>query len=173
MFKLKVSKSEHKIIKERLNLVETNNYDYVLTDDKELVEDDKVNIVFNTSEIIRVSNMLDLIVRGKEVHISGNNEFGQKSIESRNFLYFIVEDDDVFGVLSNTRLLIRTKLYEIEELLKHKNFIRVSKYCLVNIGKIDYIKPALNSKLDLLLKNSEHLEVNRGYLKDFKKALEI
>ena len=173
MFKLKVTKNEHKIIKERLNLVETTNYDYVLTDDKELVEDDKVNIVFNTSEIIKVSNMLDLIVRGEEIHISGNNEFGQKSVESRNFLYFIVEDDDVFGVLSNTRLLIRTKLYEIEELLKHKNFIRISKYCLVNIGKIDYIKPALNSKLDLLLKNSEHLEVNRGYLKDFKKALEI
>ncbi len=173
MFKLKVSKSEHKIIKERLNLVETINYDYILTDDKELIEEGKINIVFNSAEIIRVTNLLDLIVKGEELNVIGSNEFGQKSVESRNFHYFIVEEDDVFGVLSNTRLLIKTKLYELEELLKHKNFIRISKYCLVNIGKIDYIKPALNSKLDLLLKNSEHLEVNRGYLKDFKKALEI
>ncbi len=173
MFKLKVSKSEHKIIKERLNLVETINYNYLLTDDKELIEDDKVNIVFNSSEITRVTKLLDLIVRGEELYVIGSNEFGQKSVESRNFFYFIVEDEDVYGVLMNTRLLIKTKLYEIEELLEHKDFIRVSKYCLVNIGKIDYIKPALNSKLDLLLKNSEHLEVNRGYLKDFKKALEI
>lgn len=173
MFKLKVSKSEHKIIKERLNLVETINYNYLLTDDKELIEDDKVNIVFNSSEITRVTKLLDLIVRGEELYIIGSNEFGQKSVESRNFFYFIVEDEDVYGVLMNTRLLIKTKLYEIEKQLEHKDFIRVSKYCLVNIGKIDYIKPALNSKLDLLLKNSEHLEVNRGYLKDFKKALEI
>ena len=173
MFKLKVSKSEHKIIKERLNLVETTKYDYILTDDKDLVEDDKVNIVFSSAEIIRVTKLLDLIVRGEELHITGSNEFGQKSIESRNFYYFIVEEDAVFGVLSNTRLLIKTKLYEIEKLLEHKDFIRITKYCLVNIGKIDYIKPALNSKLDLLLKNTEHLEVNRGYLKDFKKALEI
>ena len=56
----------------------------------------------------------------------------------------IVEEDDVYGVLSNTRMLIKSKLYEIETLLEHKNFIRISKYCLVNIGKIDYIKPALN-----------------------------
>ncbi len=173
MFNLKVSKSEHKIIKERLNLVETVNYDYVLTDDKELIEDDKVNIVFNEAEITRVTKLLDLIVRGEELYIIGNNEFGQKSVESRNFYYFIVEDEDVYGVLNNTRLLIRSKLYEIDKLLEHKNFIRISKYCLVNIGKIDYIKPALNSKLDLLLKNNEHLEVNRGYYKDFKKALEI
>jgi len=173
MFKLKVSKNEHKIIKERLNLVETSNYEYVLTNDKELIEDDKVNIVFNSSEIIKVTKLLDLIVRGEEIHVIGNNEFGQKNVESRNFYYFIVEDEDVYGVLNNSRLLINTKLYEIEELLKHKDFIRISKFCLVNIGKIDYIKPALNSKLDLLLKNSEHLEVNRGYLKDFKKALEI
>ena len=173
MFKLKVSKNEHKIIKERLNLVESISYDYILTDDKELIEDDKVNIVFNASEIIRVTKLLDLIVRGEELYIIGNNEFGQKSVESRNFYYFIVEEDDVFGVLSNTRMLVNSKLYEIEKLLEHKDFIRISKYCLVNIGKIDYIKPALNSKLDLLLKNSEHLEVNRGYLKKFKKALEI
>ena len=173
MFKLKVSKSEHKIIKERLNLIETVNYDYLLTDDKELIEDDKVNIVFGPAEVIRVSKLLDLIVKGEELFVIGSNEFGQKSVESRNFYYFIVEEDDVFGVLSNARLLVKTKLYEIEKLLEHKDFIRISKYCLVNIGKIDYIKPALNSKLNLLLKNSEHLEVNRGYLKDFKKALEI
>jgi hypothetical protein len=173
MFNLKVSKSEHKIIKERLNLVETVDYDYVLTDDKELTEDDKINIVFGLADIVKVSNLLDLIVKGEELYIVGSNEFGQKSVESRNFYYFIVEEDDVYGVLSNTRMLIKSKLYEIETLLENKNFIRISKYCLVNIGKIDYIKPALNSKLDLLLKNKEHLEVNRGYYKDFKKALEI
>ncbi len=173
MFKLKLSKNEHKIIKERLRLVETVNYEYLLTDDKALVEDDKINIVFNLSEITKITKLLDLIVKGEEIHIVGNNEFGQKSVESRNFYYFIVEDEDVYGVLNNTRLLIKIKLYELEELLKNKDFIRISKYCLVNIGKIDYIKPALNSKLDLLLKNSEHLEVNRSYLKDFKKALEI
>jgi len=173
MFKLKVDKDEHKIIKERLRLVETIVYDYVLTNDKELVEDDKINIVFNKANLPKVSNMLDLIVKGEDIFVIGTNEFGQKSVEARNIYYFIVDDEDVYAVLSNTRLLVRMKLYEIEELLLPKNFIRVSKYCLVNIGKIDYIRPALNSKLDLLMRNKEHVEVNRAYLKEFKKALKI
>jgi len=173
MFKLKVSNNEHKVVKEKLKLVETPKYSYVITDDKNLVEDNKLNIVFNFAEINKVSSLLDLIVKGEELYITGNNEFGQKSVESRNFYYFIVEDDDVFGVLGQTRLLIRMKLYEIEKLLESKDFIRTSKYCLVNIGKIDYIKSALNSKLDLLLMNGDHVEVNRSYLKDFKKALKV
>ena len=89
------------------------------------------------------------------------------------WIWFLVEEYVVFGLLHNTRLIIRMKLYEIEELLAHKDFIRVSKFCLVNIGKIDYIKPALNSKLDLLMSNGDHLEVNRAYLRDFKEALKI
>ena len=173
MFKLKVSKGEQKQIKERLRLVETPRYSYVVTDDKELVEEDKLNLVFNHAEIPKVSRLLDLIVKGEELYITGNNEFGQKSVECRNYYYFIVEGDDVYGVLHDTKLLIRMKLYEIEELLLNKDFIRISKYCLVNIGKIEYIKTALNSKLDLLLKNQDHVEVNRSYLKDFKAALKL
>lgn len=173
MFRLKVKEEEHKKIKERLNLVESLNYNYVLTDDKDLSENDKINIVFNQANIPKVSKLLDLIVRGEEAYLVGSNEFGQKHVECRNFYYFIVEDEDVYGVLNNTKLLIRQKLYELDELLQSKDFIRVSKYCLVNIGKIAYIKPELNSKLNLLMKNDDHVEVNRGYYKEFKKALKI
>ena len=173
MFKLKVSSSEHKIVKDRLELVETPNYSYVITDDKTLVEEDKINIVYNNALIPRVSKLLDLIVKGEELYLNGYNEFGQKSVESRSFHYFTVEEEDVFGVLQDTKLIIKLKLYEIDELLANKDFIRVSKYCLVNIGKIEYIKTALNSKLDLLMKNGDHCEVNRSYLKDFKEALKL
>lgn len=171
MFKLKVDKTEHKILKERLAIVETPKYKYVITDDKTQVEEDKINIVFNHADIPKISSLLDLIVKGEELYITGYNEFGQKSVECRNFQYFIVDGDDLVGVLHDTRLIIRMKLYEVEELLQDKDFIRVSKYCIVNIGKIDYIRSALNSKLDLLMKNGDHCEVNRSYLKDFKTAL--
>jgi len=173
MFKLKVKQAEHKTIKERLSLVETPIYQYVITDDKTLVEDDKINIVFNHADIPKISSLLDLIVQGEELYITGYNEFGQKSVECRNIQYFIVEADEVYGVLHDTKLIIKMKLYEIEELIANKDFIRVSKFCLVNIGKIDYIRSALNSKLDLLMKNGDHCEVNRSYLKEFKDALKI
>ncbi|QMS85008.1 LytTR family DNA-binding domain-containing protein [Candidatus Xianfuyuplasma coldseepsis] len=173
MFKLNVKHADKKTIKERLNVVETPQYKYVLTDDKESVEDDKINIVFPHAEIPQVSSLLDWIVKGEELYITGYNQFGQKRVECRNIQYFIVETEDVFAVLHDSKLIVKLKLYEIEELLQHKEFIRVSKYCLVNIGKIEYIRSALNSKLDLQMKNGDHCEVNRSYLKDFKAALEL
>lgn len=173
MFKLKVTHSKHKIIKERLNLVETPNYSYVITDDGSMVEDDKINIVFNSADITKVNNLLDLIVKGEPIYISGYNQFGQKRIESRNIQYIMTQQDDVYAVLHDTKLLINMKLYELEELLAFKDFIRVSKYCLVNIGKIDYIRTLLNSKLELQMNNGDLCEVNRSYLKAFKKALKL
>ena len=173
MFKLKVNEDKHKSITDRLSLVETSNYDYVLTNDKSEIEEDKINIVFNEVDIPKVNRILDWIVKGEDVHITGSNQYGQKMVEARNFYYFIVEGDTLYGVLHNTRLIVRMKLYEVEELLQDKNFIRISKYSIVNIGKIDYIKTALNSKLNLLMKNKDHLEVNRGYLKEFKAALKL
>lgn len=173
MFKLNLSRGDKKDIANRLRLVETPRYTYVVTDDKELTEPDKINIVFPHAELTRTSRMLDWIVRGEDVYISGYNAYGQKTVECRNIQYILVEQDDVIAVLSQTRLTLKHKLYELEELLQDKDFIRVSKYCLVNIGKIDYIQSAFNSKLDLQMANGDHCEVNRSYLKAFKEALKL
>ena len=173
MFKLKVKHSEHKIMKERLKLVETPTYDYVITDDKSLVEDDKINIVFNQAEIPKVNDLLDLIVQGEAVFITGYNQYGQKRVECRNIHYITTEQDEVYAILHDTKINVKMKLYELEELLASKDFIRVSKYCLVNIGKINYIRSLLNSKLELEMNNGDLCEVNRSYLKTFKKALKL
>lgn len=173
MFKLKVKYDKHKIIKERLKLTETSNYSYVITDDKNLVEEDKLNIVFNHSDISKVKDMLDLIVQGESVYITGYNQYGQKRVECRDIQYIKSEQDDVYAILQNIKLIVKMKLYELEELLAKKQFIRVSKYCLVNIGKINYIRALLNSKLELQMNNGDLCEVNRNYLKKFKEALKL
>lgn len=173
MFKLKVKNAKHKIIKERLKLTETQKYSYVITDDKDLVEEDKLNIVFNHSDIPKVKDILDLIVQGEAIYITGYNQYGQKRVECRDIEYINTEKDDVYAVLYNTKLIVKMKLYEFEELLSAKQFIRVSKFCLVNIGKINYIRPLLNSKLELQMNNGDLCEVNRNYLKKFKEALKL
>lgn len=173
MFKLKVKDKEHQNIKEQLKLKESPNYSYVITDDKNLVEEDKINIVFNHSHILEMNKVLDLIVKGQEIYINGYNQFGEKRVECRNIHYIISQQDDVYAVLFQTKLIVKMKLYELEELLLDKQFIRVSKYCLVNIGKINYIRSLLNSKLELQMDNGDLCEVNRYYLKEFKEALKL
>lgn len=173
MYKLKVPKKRRDDIKKVLRVTDSIEYDYVLTTDKDLVEDDKINIVFSEDQLAKVSKILDLIAKGEDVYITGYDSIGQKNIESRYIHYFTIEDEDVYAVLSKQKFIVKMKMYELEDLLKEKHFIRVSKYTLVNINKIEYIKPALNSKLVLLMKNKDQVEVNRHYYKTFKKTLNI
>lgn len=173
MFKLKVPKHDRQRIKEKLNIVDGKDYEYVITTDPSLTEEDKINIVFPEEESEKVNRILDAIVKGEDIFITGENEHGIKHLESRKIHYFMVVDDDVRAFLNNASFIVKHKLYELEALLKDKYFIRVSKYALVNINKIDYIKPAFNSKLLLLMRNGEEVEVNRRYYKTFKKTLNL
>lgn len=173
MFKLKVPKKQRETIRDKLKIANPIEYEYVLTTDKDLIEEDKINIVFDEEHVDKIVKILDLLAKGEDVFITGYNELGQKNIESRYVHYFTIEDDDVIAVLNKYRFIIKMKLYEVEALLKDKHFIRVSKYALVNINRIDYIKPAMNSKLILLMKNGDEVEVNRHYYKTFKETLNL
>jgi DNA-binding LytR/AlgR family response regulator len=173
MFKLKVPKQDRQRLKETLNIVDSQEYEYVITTDETRVEKDKINIVFSEDKSEKVNKILDAIAKGEDVFITGENEHGIKHLESRKIHYFMVVNDEVRAFLSDVSFIVKHKLYELEELLKNKHFIRVSKYALVNINKIDYIKPAFNSKLLLLMRNKEEVEVNRRYYKGFKKTLNL
>ncbi|XMB87436.1 LytTR family DNA-binding domain-containing protein [Mycoplasmatota bacterium WC44] len=170
MFKLKPNNKE---LSDKLNLVETTNYNYVLTTSNELCEDNKINIVFNENHTHEINKLLDLIINGEEVYLTGHNERGQKRVEVRSMQYVETFGDDVYLVMQDYRLLTKNKLYQLEEILKEKDFIRVSKSHLVNIGKIRYIKPAINSKIELIMNNDDIVEVKRTYLKNFKETLKI
>lgn len=66
---------------------------------------------------------------------------------------------------------IREKLYEVEGMLHEKEFIRINKSQIVNKKAIKEIIPSFNSKITLLMKNSEKLTVTRNYNQSFKRSI--
>ncbi|MDE6218874.1 MAG: LytTR family transcriptional regulator [Lachnospiraceae bacterium] len=60
------------------------------------------------------------------------------------------------------------KLYEVEEKIGKCGFARISKSVIVNIRKIQMIKPQLNGRFEAVLDNGEHLIVNRHYVSALK-----
>ena len=63
------------------------------------------------------------------------------------------------------------RLYELEEMLRGRTFLRVQKGVLLNLMKIRSIKPALGGRYTALLKNEEEVVISRKYVADLKKAL--
>jgi DNA-binding LytR/AlgR family response regulator len=170
MFKLKTTNPEW--IK-RLQIPKATQYKIVVTDDPAQMEDDKVNVVFPAGQIHEVETLLPLLYYKEPVYFSGSNERGSTRVESQEIYYIESFGDDVFLSLKNTKLKTSDRLYQIEEQLTTKDFVRISKSVIVNLAKIHYIQPALNAKLRLELINGEVLDVNRTYIKSFKQSMKL
>ena len=69
------------------------------------------------------------------------------------------------------RGLCDNAVYELEEMLLGKHFLRVSKSTLLNLMKVSAIKPALNSRFTAVLFSGEQVVITRKYVPELKKAL--
>lgn len=85
--------------------------------------------------------------------------------------YIEAVDNHVFLYTLKQVYETRQKLYELEELLKEKYFLRVSKALLINLMKVRSIKPALNGRFSAVLQNGEEIIISRKYVPELKAAL--
>ncbi len=171
MFKLKVKGSNKNEISERLDIQKSKDYTYVVTNDKDCIEESKINIVFSENHLDEVDDLLDKIMRGNPYYVYGYCRLGEARLESDEILYFQTVETEVYAVTKKQNYLVKEKLYQLEEELVRKPFVRVSKSVIVNLSRIKFINPLLNYKLELEMENGTKIEVNRSYMKQFKKAL--
>jgi len=67
---------------------------------------------------------------------------------------------------------IRKRLYQVYDELADNGFVQISKYCIMNINKLEEIKPLANSHLEAVLSNGKCLYVTRKYLANIKRHLQ-
>ena len=97
---------------------------------------------------------------GRDLEVPVVDVFYAESVDNRVFLY---TEKDSFEV--------RLKLYELEEKLSGRSFIRVQKSMLLNLMKVRAVRPALSGRYSALLKNGEEIIISRKYVMDLKNAL--
>ena len=85
--------------------------------------------------------------------------------------YIEAVDNKVFLYTVKQVYETRQKLYELEELLREKYFLRVSKSLLLNLMKVRAIKPALNGRFTAVLQSGEEIIISRKYVPELKAAL--
>ncbi len=96
----------------------------------------------------------------RQYEISVTDIFYIESVDNKGFIY---TKDKVYET--------RQKLYELEEILRKKNFLRISKSMLLNLMKVDSIKPSVNGRFTAVLYSGEQVVISRKYVPDLKKAL--
>ena len=110
-------------------------------------------------------------VKSRQGRLSAQKDGQSIEIPVIDIFYAESVDNRVFIYTSKESYEIRLKLYELEEMLKTKSFLRVQKSMLINLMKIKAIKPALSGRYTALLKNGEEIVISRKYVADLKTAL--
>ena len=110
-------------------------------------------------------------VKSRQGRLSAQKDGQSIEIPVIDIFYAESVDNRVFIYTSKESYEIRLKLYELEEMLKTKSFLRVQKSMLINLMKIKSIKPALSGRDTALLKNGEEIVISRKYVADLKTAL--
>ena len=92
-------------------------------------------------------------------------------LDTEKILYIETVDKRTFVYTQDETYESNLKLYEIEQQLLEKDFLRVSKATIVNIRMIKSLKSDINRKIRVTLKNGEQIVVSRMYSDELRRKL--
>lgn len=110
-------------------------------------------------------------VKSRQGQLTGSMDDMQFEIPLGDIFYIESVDNKTFAYTQSEVYELRQKLYEAEDLLREKHFLRTSKSTLLNLMKISAIKPALNGRFTAVLFSGEETVISRKYVPELKKAL--
>lgn len=110
-------------------------------------------------------------IKARQGSLAGNLDGDIYEIPILDVLYIESVDNRTFLYTQDQTYESKKRIYELEEVLKNRHFTRISKSSIVNLLKIQSIRPALNGRFSAILCNGEEIIISRKYVADFKKVL--
>ena len=92
-------------------------------------------------------------------------------LETDKILYIEAVDRKTFVYTNSENYESELKLYEIEQELIERDFLRISKNSIVNLRKIKSLKADVNRKIRITLQNGEQIVVSRMYSDELRRKL--
>ena len=136
------------------------------------IERDKPEILeIRCHEISDEVREIVAFVKSRQGQLTGTADDRMYEIAVSDIFYIESVDNKTFIYCKNREYETKQKLYELEEILREKHFLRVSKSVLLNLMKVGSIKPALNSRFTAVLFSGEQVIISRKYVPELKKAL--
>lgn len=112
------------------------------------------------------------------IGIAGKNMIGQLEgktffIPLQDIFYFESVDNSVFIYTQKQVFKSSAKLYILEEQLAETPFARISKNTILNLRKLQSVRPVKNARLEGTLLNGEKTVISRQYVQGIKRNLGV
>ena len=122
-----------------------------------------------TPEIERIVSLMRMM----DLQIAVKKEDETILIDADQILYIEAVDRNTFVYTEGETYEADLKLYEFEQQLSERNFIRISKQSIINLRKVKSLKAELNRKIRVTMINGEQIIVSRMYSEELRKRLGV
>lgn len=133
----------------------------------ECEEDNELEVVIRCSKIDDEVRRIVSLFEDKQF-IIGKLDNRSYQIKIDDIYYFEVNEDRAFIYCEDNVYETNLRLYELEQQLDERLFVRISKSIILNLNKLDNIRALLNGRYEAVLINSERLIITRHYVNSFK-----
>ena len=114
--------------------------------------------------IVAMMRMIDM-----QIAVRKDNE--TVLLDTDKILYVEAVDRKTFVYTNVDTYESELKLYELEQQLIERDFLRISKQSIVNLRKIKSLKTDVNRKIRITLQNGEQIVVSRMYSEELRRKL--
>ena len=128
-------------------------------------------VLIRCREVTEEVREIEQFVKSRQGSLSGVSDKKQYEVAVTDVCYIESVDGKTFLYTNDRVYETARRIYELEDLLKDKHFLRISKPMLVNLMKIRSIQPAFNGRFLAILSSGEKVIISRSYVKALKEAL--
>ena len=138
---------------------------------EQIGKDKKELVLIRCHEITEEVQEIEAFIKSRQGSLTGSKESRQYEVPVVDVYY--IESVDGRTFLNTKEQVFETslRLYELEQRMAARHFLRVSRSTLLNLMKIRSIQPAMNGRLIALLPSGEKIVISRSYVKGLKEVL--
>ena len=94
-------------------------------------------------------------------------------LDEKDILKIYAANGKVFAVLPSGEYTLRLRLYEVEDRLKHKHFVRISNSEIINLKKVRSFDLSFTGTICVVLSDGSKTYASRRYMTKLKGVLGI
>ena len=132
---------------------------------------DDVEVIIRAPHLNNDIERMVAMMRMIDMQIAVRKDNETYLLETDKILYIEAVDRKTFVYTTSENYESELKLYEIEQELMERDFLRISKNSIVNLRKIKCLKTDVNRKIRITLQNGEQIVVSRLYSDELRRKL--
>ena len=135
-------------------------------------KDHEEEVIVYTRKRTELVSAIEKLINQSDMSLTGFSESEAVPLNAEEVFCFITENGKVYAITEKEKLLIRQRLYQLEENLSD-DFLKINQSCLANVKKIARFDTSISGNLTVRFRNGYTDYVSRRNLRNIKERFGI